>query len=85
MSLWYPAVLGDYRLSPTIVQTGLYWQALYVFGSHRDECVEVRHFDPDYPAKIQGKQDSDAESSFRVLKGFQEASRRFDPKDHGKN
>ena len=41
-----------------------------MFGSHRDECVKVSHFDPDYPAQIQGKRDSDAESSFRVLKGF---------------
>lgn len=70
MSLWYSAILGDYRLSPTIVQTGLYWYTLCVFGSHRDECVEVSHFDSDYRAHIQGKRDSNAESSFRVLKGF---------------
>ena len=32
--------------------------------------MEVSHFDTDYRAHIQGKRDSNAESSFRVLKGF---------------
>ena len=36
--------------------------------------MEVSHFDTDYRAHIQGKRDSNAESSFRVLKRSSESS-----------
>jgi len=41
--------------------------------------VEVSHLDPYYPAQIQGKRDSDAESSFRISR---KRVTIFDPKDH---